>query len=83
MLESMNEKINILLPNPKRKRKRNVLPLRDTINTDLFEIFRTSARSNSKYKQDLKIAQLTIAYTILFFTGLRVNEMRYFQEHDI
>ena len=63
----MDEKINMLLP----KSKRNVLPLRDPINTDLFEIFRTSAGSNSKYKQDLKIAQLTTAYTILFFTGLR------------
>ena len=36
-----------------------------------------------KYKQDLKCAQLRIAYTILFFTGLRVNEMRFFQEEHI
>lgn len=47
MLQSIDEKINILLPKPKRKK--NVLPLRDPINTDLFEIFRTSAGSNSKY----------------------------------
>lgn len=72
MLESMDEKINILLPKPKRKR--NVLPLRDPINTD-FEHLQEAILSINK--------KLTIAYTILFFTGLRVNEMRYFQEHDI
>lgn len=29
------------------------------------------------------VAQLKIAYTILFYTGLRVNEIRFFQEQDI
>ena len=84
MLESMDEKLNILLL--KRKKERNILPLRDpvnTVNTELFEIFIAAAGSTAKYKQDLKCAQLKIAYTILFYTGLRVNEMRYFQEQDI
>ena len=81
MLESMDEKLNILLP--KRKKERNILPLRDPVNTELFDIFIAAAGTTAKYKQDLKCAQLRIAYTILFFTGLRVNEMRFFQEEHI
>lgn len=81
MLESMDEKINLLLP--KKKKERIILPLRDPVSTELFDVFRTAAGSQSKYKQDLKCAQLIIAYTILFYTGLRVNEIRSFQEKDI
>ena len=81
MLESMDEKLNILLP--KRKKERNILPLRDPVSAELFDIFITAAGSTAKYKQDLKCAQLRIAYTILFYTGLRVNEIRFFQEKDI
>lgn len=81
MLESLDEKINILLP--KRKKERTILPLRDPVNTELFEIFIAAAGSTAKYKKDLKCAQLRIAYTILFHTGLRVNEMRLFKEKDI
>ena len=75
MLESMNEKINILLP--KRKKERTILPLY------LFQVYFTAAGSTAKYKQDLKCAQLKVAYTLLFYTGLRVNEIRFFQEQDI
>ena len=81
MLESMDEKINILLP--KRKKERTILPLRDPLNTDLFQVYFTAAGSTAKYKQDLKCAQLKVAYSILFYTGLRVNEIRFFQEQDI
>ena len=81
MLESMDEKINLLLP--QKKKERVILPLRDPVNTELFDLFRAAAGSQSKYKQDLKSAQLTVAYTILFYTGLRVNEIRFFQEQDI
>ena len=81
MLESMDEKLNILLP--KRKKERNILPLRDPVNNELFDIFIAAAGTAAKYKQNLKCAQLRIAYTILFFTGLRVNEMRFFQEEHI
>lgn len=81
MLESMDEKINLLLP--KKKKERVILSLRDPVNTELFNLFRAAAGSQSKYKQDLKSAQLTVAYTILFYTGLRVNEIRIFQEKDI
>ena len=81
MLESLDEKVNLLLP--QKKKERSILPLRDPVNTKLFDVFRAAAGSQSKYKQDLKCAQLTIAYTILFYAGLRVNEIRLFQEKDI
>ncbi len=59
-------------------------PLRRHFNlTTLYSKDDKRARSNSKYKQDLKYAQLKIAYTILFYTGLRVNEIRVFQEQDL
>ena len=77
----MDEKINLLLP--QKKKERVILSLRDSVNTELFNLFKAAARSQSKYKQDLKSAQLTVAYTILFYTGLRVNEIRTFQEKDI
>ena len=50
MLESLDEKINILLP--KQRKEKTILPLRDPINTDLLNIFVSAAGSNSKYKQD-------------------------------
>ena len=81
MLESMDEKINLLLP--QKKKECVILSLRDPVNTELFNLFRAAAGSQSKYKEDLKSAQLTVAYTILFYTGLRVNEIRTFQEKDI
>ncbi len=81
MLESMDEKLNILLP--KQRKKRTILPLRDPVYTELFQIFLNAAGSTAKYKQNLKCAQLKIAYTILFYVGLRVNEMGFFQEKDI
>ena len=81
MLESMDEKLNVLLSKPKKDR--NTLPLRDPVNNQLFKVFLNAAGSMAKYKQDLKSAQLKIAYTILFYAGLRVNEIRFFQEQDI
>ena len=80
-LDSIEDKVNLLLP--KRKKERKILPLRDPINLDLFNVFFVAAGSSSKYKTDLRCAQLKIAYTILFHTGLRVNEIRLFQEKDI
>jgi integrase/recombinase XerD len=80
-LESMDNKLNGLLP--KSKSTKSTLLLRDGITKELFEVFVNAAGSNSQYKKDLRCAQLRIAYTILFYTGLRVNEIRCFQEHDI
>ncbi len=81
MLESMDDKLNILLP--KKRKEHQTLPLRDPVYTELFEVFLTATGSGAKYKQDLKCAQLKIAYSILFYVGLRVNEIRFLQEKDI
>ena len=81
MLESMDDKLNALLP--KQKKDRDTLPLRDPVHNELFKVFLNAAGSTSKYNQDLKCAQLKIAYTILFHVGLRVNEMRFFQQKNI
>jgi integrase len=81
MLEGMDDKLNALLP--KQKRDRNTLPLRDPVYTELFEVFLNAAGSTSKYNQDLKCAQLKIAYTVLFHVGLRVNEIGFFQQKNI
>lgn len=81
MLESIDDKLNMLLP--EKRKERQTLPSRDSVYTELFDVFLAAAESTSKYKQDLKYAQLKIAYTILFYVGLRVNEIRFFQEKDI
>ena len=73
----MDENINFLLP--QKKKERCILSLRDPVYTELFDVFKAAAESQSNYKPDLKCAQLTIAYTILFYVGLRVNEIRPFQ----
>ena len=80
-LESMDTKLNSLLP--KAKIMKSTLLLRDSITKELFKVFVNAAGSHSKYKRDLRCAQLKIAYTILFYTGLRVNEIRGFRERDI
>jgi len=81
MLEAMDDKLNQLLPKPKHRKK--TLPLRDPVYNELFDVFRAAAGSQAKYKQDLRCAQLQIAYTILFYVGLRVNEIKFFQLKDI
>ncbi len=68
---------------PKKRKQRQTLPLRDPVYTELLEVFVAAAGSDTKYKKDLKNAQLKIAYTILFYVGLRVNEIRFLQEKDI
>lgn len=81
MLEVMDDKLNKLIP--KRKTNKATLPLRDPLDSDLLPIYMAGAGSQAKYKQDLRSAQLQIAYTILFYAGLRVNEIRFFQLKDI
>ena len=80
-LDSIDNKINELLP--KKSKKRSILPLRDPVYTDLFKIFFNAAGTSAKRQKDLKIAQLQVAYTILFYLGIRVNEMRFFTRRDI
>ena len=80
-LDNIEQKINQLLP--QKHKKRTILPLRDPVYTDLFKVFFNAAGSSYKRQKALKIAQLQIAYTILFYVGIRVNEMRFFTQKDI
>ena len=80
-LESLEEKVKEvgsdvkeLLPGEKRKYK--PLPLRDPITKEMFQLFVYNAGAKSKYQQDLRKAQLRIAYTLLYYVGLRLNELR-------
>ena len=50
MLESMDEKLNILLP--KRKKERNILPLRDPVNNELFDVIQSTVKFSAS-KVDL------------------------------
>lgn len=80
-LDKLHEKVDKLLT--KNRKNREVLPLRDPIDRNLFPIFFTNAGSQCKRQPDLKQAQLRVAYTILYHTGLRVNEIRSLTEEQI
>lgn len=80
-LNQLHNKVDQLLS--KDKKHREILFLRDPINSDLFPIFLANAGSKAVRQKDLKQSQLRLAYTLLYFTGLRVNEIRIFQEKDI
>ena len=60
----------------KDEKHRSIQPLRDPIDNYLFTVFLTHAGSEARYQTDLKYSQLIIAYTILYHTGVRINEIR-------
>ena len=66
-----------------KKAGRHILPLRDPLNADLFPLFFTNAGSQSTYQKDLRRSQLRIAYTLLYYTGLRINEIRHITQKEI
>lgn len=80
-METLNKKIDLLLP--KVRKQREIQLLRDPVNINLFPIFFTNAGNSFKYTKDLKQAQLRITYTILYHYGLRINEIRHLTEQDI
>lgn len=80
-LEELHRKVDLLLP--KRKQDVETLPLRDPIDMNLFPIFFANAGSWAIRRKDLKQAQLRVAYTLLYHTGLRVNEIREFTHEQI
>lgn len=80
-LEEGIEEIKQLV-SPKPKRKKDVLPLRDPLSKDLYPIFLNNAGTTFKYQKELRQAQLRIAYTILYYVGLRINEIRKLTEED-
>ncbi|MGK0422360.1 MAG: integrase/recombinase XerD [Polaribacter sp.] len=80
-LDELHFKIDQLLP--KDKKQRNIQPLRDPVDNDLFPLFLVNAGSEAIYQRDLKYSQLVIAYTILYHTGVRINEIRTLTREDI
>lgn len=80
-IEQLHKKIDTLLPN--RNLSREILPLRDPLNIDLFLLFFTNAGSQIIRQKDLKQSQLRVAYSLLYHTGLRVNEIREITEEQI
>ena len=80
-LDQLHTKVDQLLS--KNKKHREILPLRDPINMDLFPIFLANAGNKAVRRKDLKQSQLRLAYTLLYFTGLRINEIRMITEKQI
>lgn len=80
-LEELHKKVDTLLT--KNKVNREILPLRDPIDLNLFPLFFTNAGTQYQRQKDLKQAQLRVAYTLLYHTGLRVNEIRQITKEQI
>ena len=73
--------MDMLLPNCKLSKE--ILPLRDPLDLNLFLLFFTNAGSRIIRQKNLKQAQLRIAYTLLYQTRLRLNEIRNITEKQI
>ena len=74
-MEILNQKIDRLLP--KVKKDRQTQPLRDPVDNNLFPIFKANAGSKYQRQKDLKQSQIRIAYTILYYCGIRINEIKH------
>ena len=80
-MDLLNKKIDKLIP--KKKKDREVEQLRDPLDKNLFPIFLTNAGNSCQRKKDLTRAQLRITYTILYHSGLRINEIRHLDQKDL
>lgn len=60
---------------PKNKKKHLAQSLRDPISYPTFQIFVLNAGSSFSYQKNVHAAQLRIAYTFLYYLGLRLNEL--------
>lgn len=80
-LNQLHSKVDQLLP--KGKKYKETLPLRDPVDLNLFPIFFTNAGSQAVRQKDLKQSQLRVAYTLLYYTGLRINEIREITQNQI
>ena len=80
-MEILNKKIDRLLP--KVKKDRQTQPLRDPVDNNLFPIFLANAGNVFQRRKNLKRAQIRIVYTILYYCGVRINEIRHLTKEDI
>ena len=74
-LDKIDRKIDMLLPN--RKPPKEVLPLRDPLDFNLYPQFMVNVGNCFNQQHQLKRAQLCITYTILYYGGFRLNEIRF------
>ena len=76
-MERVEESVNKIKDHliSKKKDKGRRLPRRDAIDLDLFHKFLLNAGSLAKYQKAIKRSQLRIGYTVLFYTGIRINEL--------
>ena len=80
-IDELNDKMDILLP--KRKKPRKIQKLRDPIDYELFPIFLEFAAQGMERRVELRRSQLRVCYTILYYVGLRINEIRHLTHQDI
>lgn len=80
-IEEISKDVKTLLP--KSKKTREIQKLRDPIDYELFPIFLNNAGMSIERQRELKRSQLRVCYTILYYTGLRVNEISSITYQDI
>ena len=68
---------------PKEKHKRNRQPLRDLISKAILDKFKAIAGDTRKRSKARTKTQIQTIYTILYYTGMRLNEARYLDFEDI
>ena len=71
-LETIQRDVKSLLP--KRKKIRETQKLRDPLDYELFPLFLNNAGKSVKRLKELRTSQLRVCYTVLYYTGLRINE---------
>jgi hypothetical protein len=76
-IEDLKEDIKELKYKPITRQLRKKLALRDAIYENHYELFMLGAGDNMNNKfKFLKTAQLRIIYTLLYFLGLRLNQIK-------
>lgn len=68
---------------PTEKQKHVPKPIRDAVTEEIFDLLVFNAGSLYFYQKEIRQAQFRIAYTILYFLGLRINELRQVEMENI
>lgn len=78
---SLKEGVDNLQPKPKPVRPKKI-QLRDAIQEEHYLLFMKEAGQTINRQKKLRIIQLKLIYTVLYFLGLRVNETKFLQKDD-
>jgi putative transposase len=79
--EGQQEILDAVTKKPKKEVTK--LPLRDCMTHPLFSAFYLIAADTRVRRKDIAKTQVRLAYTILFYTGMRINEARHLTVEDI